>query len=61
MNPNDDTPYFRYQFTNSFGREFDTYGIGEEYDPKEGILKIDKGDGTASVESNIYKFDKTPV
>jgi hypothetical protein len=61
MNARDDTPWFRYQFTNSSGREFDTLGIDEKYDAEKKILEINKGDGTTSVESNIYKFEKTPI
>ena len=61
MNTNQDTTWFRYQFTNSSGREFDTLGIDEKHDQEKGMLEIDKGDGTWSVENFVYEFKKTPV
>lgn len=59
MKSNQNAAWFRYQFVNSSGREFDTTGIGEKHDPVKGIIEIDKGDGTTSVECGVYAFTKT--
>ena len=59
MNTDHNTPWFRYQFTNCHGREFDTHGIGEKHDAEKGILEIDKGDGNTTIEPGVYKFNRT--
>lgn len=56
-----DVSWFRYQFVNTSGREFDTTGIGERHDPDMGVIEIDKGDGNTSVELGVYAFTKTPL
>ena len=53
--------WYRYEFINSSGREFDTSGVGETHDKEKNILTIDKGDGNFSSEDGVSEFTKTKI